>query len=148
LFHSAATLAALVALLRVSRTVVAGCWGHAMRNKIGRYQEELKLMGWQFRQSLWCLQGTLAREVGRLCPRTPQERRSERRRQGPRHDKAGCQAHPSQPSPQAAPPHIPCSRSCMSICWNEWNRQRLIYFTDQPVHVEPLPHRIDPDGRS
>lgn len=63
------------------------------------------------RQGLGCLPRPVAREVGRVPSRSAQERRVQRRCQGSRHQQPDRQAHPGQPGPQAAPPHIPCPRS-------------------------------------
>lgn len=67
-----------------------------------------------YRQAVGCLPCPLARQVRRVPPATPEERRVQRRCQGSRHQRPGRQAHPSQPGPQAAPTNLPCPRSCMS----------------------------------
>jgi len=62
------------------------------------------------RQAVWCHARSLARQVGRLPARPAQERRVQRRLQRSRHEQPDCQAHPSQPGPQAATADVPRSR--------------------------------------
>lgn len=118
----------------------------------------------------------MARQIRRIPPRPPQERRSQRRHQGSRHRQPDREAHPSQPSPQAAPSHLPRSRPRKSPFHHLFTHFRLFFQktqnnplppqtatnpntkltlsaplprenTDKPLHVEPLPHRTDPDRR-
>ena len=66
------------------------------------------------RQTIRRLPRPLAPKVRHIPALAPQERRSKRRHQGPGHRQPDRQAHPSQPSAQAASSHVPCAWSCMS----------------------------------
>lgn len=97
-----------------------GLWRKAEKPSITGSLIYLK-RDWQYlitllsRKTIRRLSRPLASQICRVPPRPPKKRRSKRRHQGPRYGQPHREAHPSESSPQAAPPYLSCSWSRMSL---------------------------------